>query len=148
MTEWIQNLDESELKYEAPSLFVFDEDPEGAAIFMYKEGYPAPINAVGDDEKFRKTSKAELEARPPKRYWEQVKSEMFILICTNDKKYDSLRKSLQETTDKSTKYILASIAGAVGGVLGVEAGILSGFCAIILHSIIKIGKETYCAIHN
>ena len=81
MTNWIDSLDLNELKFEAPVLFVLDEDPEKAALFLYKEGYPAPMNAVGDKERFRRIAEEELQLRPPKKYWELVKDELFILIC-------------------------------------------------------------------
>lgn len=147
MTEWIQYLDEYELMQEAPSLFIFDEDPEDAAIFLYKEGLPKPMMAAGDKDRLAEFSKKELESRPPKKYWEQVKIEFQILVCTSDKKYAELRKSLDEAKTKGTQFILVAIASTIASILGIEAGIISGFCAILLKSIIKIGKEAYCSIH-
>ena len=148
MAEWIKYLDENELKCEAPPLFMFDEDPEDTAVYMYREGFPEPIMKAGDKDKLIEKADRELKSRPPKKYWEQVKKEMFVLICTDHEKYSDLRKSLNEVKEKSTKYILTTIAGVVGGILGVEAGVISGFCVILLHSALKIGKESYCAINR
>ena len=146
MNDWMSELSKTELKYIAPALFVFEDDPEKAAIFMYKEGYAQPMASAGDKELIAERSKQEKEARPSKKYWTQVKQEIFTLMCTNDEKYNKLRKSLEEVSEQGTKVIVATIAASVGSVLGVEAGIISGFCAVLLHFIIKVGKESYCAI--
>ena len=68
------------------------------------------------------------------------------MICTGDSKYDQLRKSLEEVSEQGTKVIVATVAASVASIMGVEAGIISGFCAVVLHFIIKVGKESYCAL--
>lgn len=110
MNNWISGLSETELKYIAPALFVYEDDPEDAAIFMYKEGLSKPMGAAGDKEVFVERGKQEKEVRPPKSYWEQVKHEVFTLICTSDTKYDQLRKSLEEVNEQGTKVIVATVA--------------------------------------
>ena len=80
MAEWIKYLDENELKCEAPPLFMFDEDPEDTAVYMYREGFPEPIMKAGDKDKLIEKADRELKSRPPKKYWGQVKREMFVLI--------------------------------------------------------------------
>ena len=146
MTNWIDSIDIDELKYEAPVLFVLDDDPEKAALFLYREGYSSPMNAVGDKERFRRIAEEELRQRPSKKYWERVKEELHILICTKDPKYEKLRDSLQDANEKGTKYVITMISSAIGSVMGVEAGVISAFCAVLLHSVVKIGVEAYCAL--
>ncbi|WP_288364471.1 hypothetical protein [uncultured Spongiibacter sp.] len=146
MNNWIAGLSETELKYMAPALFIYEDDPEDAAIFMYQEGLSKPMAAAGDKDIFIARAKLEKESRPPKSYWEQVKHEIFTLICTGDSKYDQLRKSLEEVSEQGTKVIVATVAASVASIMGVEAGIISGFCAVVLHFIIKVGKESYCAL--
>ena len=90
MTSWIDSLNIDDLKFEAPVLFVLDNDPEAAALYLYREGYPAPMNAVGDKASFQRLAEEELQLRPPKKYWERVKDEIHILICTEDPKYEKL----------------------------------------------------------
>jgi hypothetical protein len=76
--------------------------------------------------------------------WERVKEELLILICTKDPKYAKLRNSLRDANEKGTRYVITVISSAVGSVMGVEAGVISAFCAVLLHSAAKIGVEAYC----
>jgi len=145
LLDWINSLDINELKFVAPVLFFLDENPEDAALFLYREGFPTPMNAVGDKEHFRRIVEEELQQRPPKKYWEQVKKEIYILICTKDPKYSKLRNSLRDANEKGTKYVVTVISSAIGSVMGVEAGVISAFCAVLLHSVVKIGVAAYCA---
>jgi hypothetical protein len=146
MNEWIQNLDSEELKQIAPPLFFIDDDPEEAAVFLYREGKPSPVNAfIGRDEnELKELQKKAIESRPPKKYWDQVKKEFHLFICTDDQKYEELRKKLKESKEKGTTFITGLISGAIAVSIGVEAGALSAFCAVLLNVLIKIGIEAYC----
>jgi hypothetical protein len=50
--------------------------------------------------------------------------------------------------EKGTKSIVAIISAFIGSVLGVEATLLTGFCAVSLYAILKVGKEAYCAVEH
>ena len=43
MNNWVSGLSLDELKYFAPPLFIFEDDPEEAAIYMYREGRHKPL---------------------------------------------------------------------------------------------------------
>lgn len=146
MANWMSAISEKELQYIAPALFVYSDDPEDAALFMYREGLSRPMAANIDKNEIIKRSHEEKEARPPKAYWDQVKHEIFTLVCTDDKKYSDLRASLEKVGNKGTNVIVATISASVGSAMGVGAGVISGFCAVALYFVIKIGKESYCAI--
>ena len=79
------------------------------------------------------------------KYWEQFKNEFMKLICTSDKKYQSLRKELLTAANKSHTTIVSSIAAVMASQFGVTAGVLVPFCALLLIAIIKVGIETFCA---
>jgi hypothetical protein len=145
LNSWIESLNLDDLKFEAPVLFVLNDNPEDAALFLYREGYPSPMNAVGEKERFQRIAEEELQLRPPKKYWEWVKDEIRILICTDDPKYKKLRDSLRNVNEKGTEYIVTAISSAIGSKMGVEAGVISAFCAVLLHSAAKVGVEAYCA---
>ena len=81
-------------------------------------------------------------------YWEQLKKEFILLICTKDKKYSSLRKKLSTSADKSQTAIVSTIAAAMAASFGVAMGILVPFCAMILLALLRIGKEAFCATLN
>lgn len=146
MSNWLSNLDDDELKYMAPVLFIFDNDAEAAAQYLYREGYPLPVAGAGEKEKYIERSRRELAERPPKKYWEQVKTEIRILLCTDDPKYDELRAKLNLAGAKSTEIVVGTISAAVASVLGLEAGIISAFVAVVLHSVLKLGISAYCAL--
>ena len=147
MNDWVSVLSINELKSLAPPLFLFGDDPEDAAMYLYREGLSSPIMSAGKKDELSEIQGKERESRPPKKYWEQVKTEIVILLCTDDKKYKKLRSKLNSSSDKGTTLLLAAISASVGSAMGVKAGLISAFCAVILHSLVKIGKESYCAIN-
>ena len=73
MNSWVSNISVTDLKFLAPPLFIFENDPEDAAQFLYKEGMSNPMATAGDKDELIKYSQKELNSRPPKKYWEQVK---------------------------------------------------------------------------
>jgi len=143
---WLNKIDEEELKYLEPVLFVFEDSPEEAAQFLYREGMSRPMASVGDKEEQMKRSFQELKNRPPKKYWKQVKSEIYSLVCTDSKKYSELRGRLSSAEENGTKALVAIVSGSIGSILGIEAGIISGFVTLALHAVIRVGTEAYCAI--
>jgi len=82
------------------------------------------------------------------KYWEELKAEFRLLICTNNPKYRKLRRELNSATGKSQTAIVSAIAAAMAGQFGVIAGILVPFCALILMTIIRIGTQTFCSTMN
>ncbi|ADZ89703.1 hypothetical protein GV054_02080 [Marinomonas mediterranea] len=146
--DWIEKIDKSELQYMVPALFVFFDDIETAASLLYREGMASPLASSEDKARAIERTKNELESRPPKKYWEAVKSEICTIICTDDEKYLKLRKQLMLEGEKGTKSIVAIISAFIGSVLGVEATLLTGFCAVSLYAILKVGKEAYCAVEH
>lgn len=77
-------------------------------------------------------------------YWEQLKKEFRLLLCTEDKKYHALRKHLAKTGDKSQLAVVSAISAAVAASLSVTAAALVPVCAICLIAVLKLGKEAYC----
>jgi hypothetical protein len=146
VSDWLSNLDVTELSFLAPQLFMIDDDPELAAKFLYREGIASPVNSLIDRDSLELNAKKELESRPPKKCWSYVKEEIRILICTDDEKYEKLRAQLEKAHDKGTTYIVGTITGVVGATLGIPAGVITPFCALALSSALKIGKEAYCAM--
>src|SRR6266478_8191864 len=77
------------------------------------------------------------------RYWYQLKEEFRLLICTQDKKYDALRKQLTTTEDKSQIGIVSTIAAAMARQFGVVADVVVPFCALCLIAVVRLGKEPF-----
>jgi hypothetical protein len=78
------------------------------------------------------------------RYWERLKQEFCLFVCTRDKKYGSLRKDLRTKVQQSQGVIVSTIAAAMAHSVGVAAGILVPFCALCLLALARIGKEAFC----
>lgn len=78
-------------------------------------------------------------------YWEQLKREFKILLCTADKKYARLRKELNAAAKKSQTAVVSMIAAAMASTFGVVAGVLVPFCALCLVAVAKLGREAFCA---
>jgi hypothetical protein len=137
----LEAVEAEELLYEAPSLYAWQlgavSNAEGVAQFMYRGG-PFPPQASAS----RKPPPE--DPRPEKRYWEFVKTEMQTFLCTDDKRYKSLWKQIEELKKRSTTAIVGVIAAYLGASIGVAATLLSGFVAVCLYAVIKVGKEAYC----
>ena len=84
-----------------------------------------------------------LFASPP-TYWDDLKQEFRLLICTKDRKYSQLRKALAKNADKSQMLLVSTIAAAMGHSLGIAAGILTPFCALCLIAVLSMGREAFC----
>src|ERR1035437_6671259 len=59
-------------------------------------------------------------------YWEQIKKEIRLLICTKDKKYTELRKHLTETGKHSKAPVVGMISATLASSMGVAVGVISG----------------------
>ncbi len=84
-----------------------------------------------------------LAPAPRAGYFERVKRELRILICTDDKKYAKLRKTM--TSKNNERAIIAAIAAGVGAVLGLAAAIVMPFVAMAMMFFLQVGKNAYCS---
>lgn len=137
----IQMLDPQELTYEAPALIVWEigvaSNADDVAMFLYHGG-PFPPQAS-----LRKPTGE--DPRPDQKYWHFVKTEMHAFLCTEDKRYRELWKQIEALQKKSTTALVGIIAAFLGANIGAAATLLSGFVAVCLYAVIKVGKEAYCS---
>jgi hypothetical protein len=78
-------------------------------------------------------------------FWDAVKEEIKILICSKDKKYAELRKLLSsKEINSSSAMVVAAIAIAIAGLFGISAMSLTPIVALILFALAKVGKEAFC----
>ncbi|QCU90663.1 hypothetical protein [Thiomicrorhabdus sediminis] len=152
MNEWLKHINVDELQYIASPLSLLnsgnEKDTEQAASFLYAEGPQPPMASVRRQLSHKSSLHSKKEKRLPKKYWEAVKQEIAILICTNDPKYRELRKALNSAKEKGTNALVALIASTIAIEFGLTAGAIAGFCAIALNSVLKIGKEAYCSLRK
>ncbi len=136
----IAHLDLVELTAEAPPLVAWKlglvESEDGVAAFMYRGGPVSPqASAAGGDGEDR---------RPDRTYWESVKTEMHLFLCTDDKRYKALWARIDALENKGSNALVAAIAAFLGASLGVPATLAAGFVAVGLYGMAKLGKEAYC----
>ena len=80
----------------------------------------------------------------PPFYWEDLKDEFRLLLCTDDKKYVELRTKLEALGTKSQITLISTISAALATYVGVAASVLVPFCAIILIAVARVGKNAIC----
>jgi hypothetical protein len=78
-------------------------------------------------------------------YWQKLKDEFRLLLCTKDKKYSTVRKELGSAAKKSQTTIVSLVAATMATQFGVVAGVLVPFCALCLIAVSRLGKEAFCA---
>lgn len=135
-------LDKDQLVYEASPLVAWDlgtaETIDDVAEYMYRGGRYLPQASVKPPQVLGP------DQRPPKKYWDCVKSEFLVFLCSSDKKYSELWNRLGKIENQGTTAIVGVISAYMGDKLGIEAGVASGFVAVCLYGALKIGKEALC----
>jgi hypothetical protein len=79
-------------------------------------------------------------------FWRACRAELYSLFCTNDRKYEDLRKRIYSTGGKAETVVVSTIAAAVAGTAGLVAGALVPFCAVCLIAVAKVGREAFCTL--
>jgi hypothetical protein len=149
---WIKQIKPMDLITEAPQIQILDFSEnysiDDAAALMV-QGAPqffASIKTKEKEQLLKGKYRRSHEKLPPKEWWPKVKYEFHVFLCTDDKRYEDLRKKLNESVSATSTTILSAISAAIGCSLGFEAGAIVGLVAVCLYAVIKIGKEAYCAI--
>jgi len=136
----LSDINPDELTVFAPTLSAWRHDllnsEDQVAQFMVYGGPMSPTASAGGPPSQDK--------RPDRRYWDAVKEEMHTFLCTDDKRYKDLWKRISDLESRSTTTLVGLIAAYLGSVLGAPATLLTGFIAVCLYGMIKIGKEAYC----
>ena len=137
---FLGQIDPLELMTFAPELVMWRrglvDNEDDVAQFMFHGGPVSPrmaaIASDGEDD------------RPDKSYWDDVKTEMHLFLCTDDARYRELWKRINALENKSSTALVGIIAAFLGASLGVAAALLAGFVAVCLYAFAKLGKEAYC----
>jgi len=80
------------------------------------------------------------------KLWEQVRLEMYLLICTDDKKYTNLRRQISPWTGQKSQlaYVSAVASGLAPHTGVVIATVLTPLTAICILATIRVGREILC----
>jgi len=84
--------------------------------------------------------------KPPRNYWFEIRKELYLLLCTKDNKYKTLRSQLKKNSSTTSATILSMISVTVTAQLGAAIGITTPLVALFLYSVLKIGVNGYCNI--
>ncbi|MDR2328310.1 MAG: hypothetical protein LBE58_01800 [Comamonas sp.] len=146
-SDFIHNLNSKELLLEATPLVLWDkgivENMDDVAKFLWRGG-PQPPQASARPPK--DTMGLIVDKRPEMKYWEMVKVELTIFLCSKDRKYKNLWSRINALESKGTNAIVLVVSGYLGEKFGLQASMLAGFVAVFFYGILKIGKEAYCRL--
>jgi len=112
-------------------------DMESVADLMLKGG-PVIMASAGGSEP------AGDDPRPPRSYWDALKKEFRVLVCTDEPRYADLRAKIMSSSTQSNTVVLAVIVAAMADHLGVTAGAITGLAAVLLSSLIQLGRGAFC----
>jgi hypothetical protein len=139
--ELVESLDLQQLTLEATALMAWEmgvvNDEESVAQFMYYGG-PFPPQASA------RRGPIHEDRRPAKKYWEFVRDEMRIFLCTDDKRYRELWKRINALEKNAKTSLVPVIAAFLGQQIGAPATLLAGFVAVCLYAAAKLGTYAYC----
>jgi hypothetical protein len=106
-----------------------------------------PTISTGRKTKRRRRTRGALKAGPPPRkrppYLERVKKEFHILICTNDKRYASLRRAFSRR--ESQVVIVGTLASGIAESLWISVAVTTPIVAGCLLGFVQMGINAYCA---
>jgi len=78
-------------------------------------------------------------------FWHRLKAETRTLLCTDDKKYDELRRRMTQTKDATERVGVPAIAAAMASAVGLEVALITPFVSLLLVSIGQLGIGAWCA---
>jgi len=81
-----------------------------------------------------------------KDYWQAFLSELRDFLCTDSKKYKAEREQLEAAQATTSKFIVPTVAGAIGATLGIEQAILIPFVALAIFGAVKMGVNAWCSL--
>ncbi len=92
----------------------------------------------------RKVGRAGVRQVQP-NYWKRVKRELHILICTNDRKYETLRRYIGKESKTTQVALVSTISASIGAYLGMAATVVGPFVTLGLMALLQVGTNAWCA---
>ena len=146
-------LNESELEHECPYISIvrvqkMDVDILGEELSRSFQGFGTrnSLNKENITLGYQTNIPKHLLKRP-RNFWQELKKEFYLLLCTKDPKYKKLRSQLDKKSHATTTTIIAMISAAIAAQLGVAIGIITPLVALLLFAILKLGMNSWCNLH-
>jgi len=76
--------------------------------------------------------------------WEKAKEEFYVLVCTNEPRYEEIRKQASKVTPSYTTMLVAAVSAAFGSVIGIAATVITPLVGLLLLALAKVGKNAFC----
>jgi hypothetical protein len=80
-----------------------------------------------------------------RNYWKRVKRELHILICTNDRRYETLRRYIGKESKTTQIALVSTISASIGAYLGMAATVVGPFVTLGLMALLQVGTNAWCA---
>jgi hypothetical protein len=84
----------------------------------------------------------------PRDYWSEVKKEIYLLLCTKDKKYSDIRSRFSKDSNTATTAVVSMLSAAIAAQIGVVAGIVTPLVSLLLYGILKLGLNSWCNLQS
>jgi hypothetical protein len=120
---WLLNLDHDELDAGA------SEDLHRSVRASLPKIYMGPVPEV---------------IHPRETKWDTIWAELYLLVCTKDKKYRAVRQKLAKAKKSSTPVIVAIVASAVGKHCGTLGAALVPVVSAMLAACVMVGSNWVC----
>ena len=138
----ISKLNESELIEACPYISILDEqkwniETLGKGLSLRFQGC-GPVAVADKDRAYVNFLTF------PRDYWEEVKKEIYLLICTKDRKYAVIRTHFKKKSTTTTTAIIGMISATVAAQLGAVVGIITPLVALLLYGLLKVGVNSWC----
>ena len=132
---------------------------EAARLLQRGMLYPGSTPKTAKKAKMVKKAKKAKKARPdaPRKvgstgvrqvqpnYWKRVKRELHILICTNDRRYEMLRRYIGRESKTTQLALVSTISASIGAYLGMAATVIGPFVTLGLMAVLQVGTNAWCA---
>jgi hypothetical protein len=129
--------------------------PEDAAHLLQRRLSPGPVRyatkKTAHYTSYRKSiAKKALKnsrrgAKRTPNYRKRVWHELHVLICTDDKRYENLRKMFGKESKMTQAAMVASISAAIGSYIGAAATLIAPFVTLGLIAFLQVSKNAWCS---
>jgi hypothetical protein len=142
----ISKLNETELIAACPYISILNEqkidiDTLGYGLSLTFQGH-GPVDMANKDQ----NGLGFLTL--PRDYWVEVKKEIYLLICTKNRKYSAIRTHFKKKSNASTTAIVGMLSATVATQLGAAAGIVTPLVALLLYGLLKVGVNSWCNLQQ
>lgn len=142
----ISKLNETELIAACPYISILNEqkidiDTLGYGLSLTFQGC-GPVGTANKDQKYLGFLTL------PRDYWAEVKKEIYLLICTKDRKYSAIRTRFKKKSNASTTAIVGMLSATVATQLGAAAGIVTPLVALLLYGLLTVGVNSWCNLQQ